>query len=110
MTLNQAIEHALALTRALQDALDEDDLDRALDLVPERGRALEKFQAAHEAATEAQKLACRKDLVTLRNLDETLQETAGARLDDAARRLTSGSAPNRTRQEPCLSGCLDRHA
>ncbi len=110
MTLNQAIAHALELTRALQDALGKDDLERALDLVPERGRALEKFQAAHEAATDAEKLACREDIIALKNLDETLQDTAGARLDEAARRLTSGSAQGRTRPEPCLSGCFDRHA
>ncbi len=112
MTLSNAIQHALELTGALADALERDDMGAALEILPVRGLAMERFQEAHRRAGPEELASCRSSLIELKQRDEQLQAEAGCRLQEAADVMhrNSHATPPRPDNNPCLSGCLDRHA
>jgi len=110
MNLQRAIERALDLTQDMKQSLDANDTVGALELLPARGEAMAAFQAAHQASSEAQRLACGAGIVQLQLADEVLQDFAALGLEAAGRALhESIKAPASTNDyEPCLSSCLDR--
>ncbi len=112
MKLIEAIEHAVNLTLEIQKALDRDDTAGALELLPVRSLAMDRFQNEHSKASPAELRDCASGLQELMTLDAALQSEAGRQLMSAAESLHTSQAPTHKRADPtpCLSGCLDRHA
>ncbi len=112
MDLFQAIDHVRDLTSAMQVALNQDDPARALDLLPVRSLAMEKFQSAHRNASAAERAAAATKVHELQHLDKQLQEDVEIILMATAKAMHESPPPASPRAEPnpCLTSCLDRHA
>ncbi len=112
MTLYDAIAEVLDLTGAIEDALAHDNHLAALEMIPQRGLAMERFREAHRSAGPEELSACCRQLVELKRRDEKLQREAGSRLQETAEILHGHAASrgHRPENQACLSGCLDRRA
>lgn len=110
MDLRHAIDEVRRLTGQLQEALDAEDLLRCAELLPRRGEAMDAFEAAHRAATPAERRACGAELADLAAADRELQEAAAAGTRQAGVDQRSGFAtPVRYPAEAAV-GCVNRKA
>lgn len=112
MDLSTSTNEALARTAALDAALGAGRLADCPELLELRGTAMAAFQAAHEAAPEAEKAACQAQIDALAAADAALRAAAG-RERDAAQAAVRGrmGAPHRQRAyDNGTQACVDRKA
>ena len=113
MDLSTATIEALARTAALHAALGDGRLADCPDLLEQRGVAMQAFQAAHEAAAETERDACRSQITALATADKALQAVASRALGAAGdvMRARMGGHPHRQRAyDTGTQACIDRKA
>jgi hypothetical protein len=114
MELRDRTQEARYLTAGLVEALAGRNMESWLTLLDKRGEAMAAFEAAHRAATTAEREACRDIMMLLRNEDRELQERSEILLEQLAGefrgQLGSHSHGTAGCEMPVGQACLDRKA
>ena len=112
MKLAKSIEKVTRLSESMKESLDCDDITAALEILQQRGEAMESFVAADRAASEAERQACSEIIIYLKQLDRELQEMATCQMEGLTREMRGRLGASGTAQDSrlCLSGCFDRRA
>lgn len=95
---------------ALLAALAAEDTDSLAELIAARQTALERFQAAYEAAPAPLRRECAPAVEELSRADEDLLGRCRDLRDTLRGRLDGGLGRAETRERPLLTGILDRRA
>ena len=114
MKLMEKTSQARHLTRQLNRALDGQDLEMWLELLDQRERAMAAFDAAHQAALDPEREACRDEIAALQGEDRQLQLRSENLLEQLAgefrEQLGSSSFGGNRKERDSQLACLDRKA
>jgi hypothetical protein len=114
MELRDRTQEARSLTAGLIEALAGRDMESWLTQLEKRGEAMASFEAAHRAATAADREACRDIMAALQTEDRELQKRSEILLEQLAGefrgQLGSYSHPPASSETPVGQACLDRKA
>lgn len=115
MNLLESTRQALDFTLRLDAALTLGDLDLCREILELRGQAMDGFEAAHRAATDAEVQACRADIADLAQADGLVRQKTAAGLESVAREFRQNMVSNRQSAVGSYDGggrqaCIDRKA